>query len=67
MNVTYVNSLTFIGLRIFFYTIIYHQKHAIECCYLKLIDRDGFCALGESRTYPGPRPQMPGTEPGLYH
>ena len=48
------------------YTVIYHQKYFIECCCLKLIDEDKFCALGGSRTYPGPWPQMSGAEPGPY-
>jgi len=31
---------------------------------LKLIEGDIIHALGGSRTYSGPRPQFPGTEPG---
>ena len=32
--------------------------------YLKSIGGAGICVLGGSRTYPGPRPQFPGAEPG---
>ena len=44
------------------YTVSYHQNYIIENCYLKLIDGDGFNALGGSRTYPEPRPQTHGAE-----